>query len=175
MSHQFREFAESLGIKLMNSSPYYAQTNGQAESRNKALIKIIKKRIEDSPRRWHETLSEALWAYRMSRHGVTKVMPFELTYGQEAVLPIEIQLDSARVAWQDKFLTEIYGGLMMDMIDEASEGQFRALEGIEKEKARVAKVYNKRVKAKSFQVGDLVWKMIFVAWNQEQSIREVVA
>jgi hypothetical protein len=98
-----------------------------------------------------------------------------LTYGQEAVLPIEIQLDSARVAWQDKFLTEIYGGLMMDMIDEASEGQFRALEGIEKEKARVAKVYNKRVKAKSFQVGDLVWKMIFVAWNQEQSIREVVA
>jgi hypothetical protein len=32
MSHQFREFAESLKIKLLNSSPYYAQTNEQAES-----------------------------------------------------------------------------------------------------------------------------------------------
>jgi hypothetical protein len=28
MSHQFREFAESMKIKLMNSSAYYAQANG---------------------------------------------------------------------------------------------------------------------------------------------------
>ena len=35
MSHQFCEFAKSLGIKLLNSSPYYAQANGQAESSNK--------------------------------------------------------------------------------------------------------------------------------------------
>jgi hypothetical protein len=28
MPHQFREFAESMEIKLMNSSPYYAQANG---------------------------------------------------------------------------------------------------------------------------------------------------
>jgi hypothetical protein len=47
-------------IKLMNSSPYYAQANGQAEASNKVLIIIIKKRIEDNPRRWHEKLSEAL-------------------------------------------------------------------------------------------------------------------
>jgi transposase InsO family protein len=38
MSHQFREFAESLRIKLMNSSSYYAQANGQAESSNRTLI-----------------------------------------------------------------------------------------------------------------------------------------
>jgi transposase InsO family protein len=42
MSHQFREFAESMKIKLLNSS-YYAQANGQAEASNKVLIKIIKK------------------------------------------------------------------------------------------------------------------------------------
>jgi hypothetical protein len=28
-------------IKLLNSSPYYAQANGQAEASNKVLIKII--------------------------------------------------------------------------------------------------------------------------------------
>jgi transposase InsO family protein len=27
-SSEFREFAESMGIKLLNSSPYYAQANG---------------------------------------------------------------------------------------------------------------------------------------------------
>jgi hypothetical protein len=43
MSHQFREFTESMKIELLNSSPYYAQANGQAEASNKVLIKIIKK------------------------------------------------------------------------------------------------------------------------------------
>jgi hypothetical protein len=51
MSHQFREFTESMKIKLLNSSPYYAQANGQAEASNKVRIKIIKKRIKDNPRR----------------------------------------------------------------------------------------------------------------------------
>jgi hypothetical protein len=40
-SLEFREFAESMGIKLLNSSPYYAQANGQAEASNKIMIKII--------------------------------------------------------------------------------------------------------------------------------------
>jgi transposase InsO family protein len=92
MSHQFREFAESMKTKLMNSSPYYAQANGQAEASNKVWIKIIKKRIEDNPRRWHEKLTEALWAHRTSRRRSTKVTSFELVYCQEAVLPVEIGL-----------------------------------------------------------------------------------
>jgi transposase InsO family protein len=58
VSGQVREFIESYKIKLLNSSPYYAQVNGQAESSNKTLIKLIKKKIEDNPRRWHEVLSE---------------------------------------------------------------------------------------------------------------------
>jgi hypothetical protein len=97
ISHQFREFTESMKIKLLNSSPYYAQANCQAEASNKVLIKIIKKRIKDNPRRWHEKLSKALWAHRTSRHEAMKVTPFELVYGQEAVLPMEIGLHSLRV------------------------------------------------------------------------------
>jgi hypothetical protein len=36
----------------------------------------------------------------------------------------------------------------------------KALGEIERDKLRVARAYNKMVKKKSFQVGDLVWKMI---------------
>ena len=82
----------------MNSSPYYAQANGQAESSNKTLIKLIKKKIEEHPKRWHEVLSEAFWAHRISKHGGTQVTPFELVYGQEAVFPVEINLQALRVA-----------------------------------------------------------------------------
>jgi transposase InsO family protein len=51
ISHQVREFAKSLKIKLLSSSPYCAQANGQAESSNKILIKLIKKKIEENPKR----------------------------------------------------------------------------------------------------------------------------
>jgi transposase InsO family protein len=93
MSHQVCDFVESLKIKLLSSSPYYAQSNGQAESSNKTLIKLIKKKIEKNPKRWHELLSEVLWAHHISKHSTTKVTPFELVYGQEAILPVELNHD----------------------------------------------------------------------------------
>jgi hypothetical protein len=160
--HQFREFTESMKIKLMNSSPYYAQANGQAKASNKVLIKIIKKRIKDNPRRWHEKLSQALWAHRTSRHGANKVTPFELVYGQEAVLPIEIGLQNLRVTGQDSLSAKEYHELMMDKIGDIPKSQFKALEDIEREKVKIYKAYNKHVVEKSFQVGDLVWKMILL-------------
>ena len=43
VSKELREFIELYKIKLLSSSPYYAQANGQAESSNKTLIKLIKK------------------------------------------------------------------------------------------------------------------------------------
>jgi transposase InsO family protein len=62
MSHQVHEFAESLKVKLLSSSLYYAQANGQAKSSNNTLIKLIKK-IEKNPKMWHKVLSEALWTH----------------------------------------------------------------------------------------------------------------
>jgi hypothetical protein len=49
MSKKVREFAESYKIKLFNSSPCYAQANGQIESSNRTLISLIKK-ISDHPK-----------------------------------------------------------------------------------------------------------------------------
>jgi hypothetical protein len=49
---------------------------------------------------------------------------------------------------------------MMDNIDEVTDKRLQALKEIEKHKIRVARAYNKKVKLKSFQVGDLVWKTI---------------
>jgi transposase InsO family protein len=92
--HQVRDFAESLKIKLLSSSPYYAQANGQVESNNKTIIKLIKKKTEENPKRWHEVLSEALWTHRIFKHSATKVTPFELVYGQEVILSIEVNLDA---------------------------------------------------------------------------------
>jgi hypothetical protein len=49
---------------------------------------------------------------------------------------------------------------MMDNIDEVTDKRMRVLKEIEKDKVRVARAYNKKVRPKSFQVGEVVWKMI---------------
>jgi hypothetical protein len=81
-------------------------------------------------------------------------------YGEEAVSPVEVNLGAYRLAKQNNLSVESYYNLMMDNIDEVTDKRMEALEEIEKDKRRVAKAYNKKVKAKSFQVGDLVWKTI---------------
>jgi hypothetical protein len=87
ISEEFRKFATDIGIKLIRSSSYYAQANGQVEASNQSLIKLIKRKIDEHPRHWHEVLLEALWAHRISCHGAMKTSPYHLVYGQEAVLP----------------------------------------------------------------------------------------
>jgi hypothetical protein len=168
MSKEAREFAELYRIKLLNSSPYYAQANGQAESSNRTLINLIKKKISDNPKHWHKILSEALWAHRISKHRATKVSPFELVYRQEAVLPVEISLNAVRIARQNDLTIVDYYNLMMNNIDEVTDKRVSALGEIEKDKIMVAKAYNKKVKAKSFQVWDLVWKTILPLRNKDR-------
>ena len=92
-------------------------------------------------------MSKALWAHRVSKHRATKVYPFELVHGQEAVLPVEITLDACRVARQNDLSISEYHDLMMDSIDEVTEARLLALKEIEKDKLAVANAYNKKVKA----------------------------
>jgi hypothetical protein len=150
MSHQICDFAESLKIKLLSSSPYYTQVNGQTESSNKTLIKLIKKKIEENPKRWHEVLSEALWAHRISKHSATKVTPLELVYGQEVVLPVEVNMNALRIARQNELSAVDYHNLILDRVDEVSDERMRALGKIERDKFRVVRAYNKRVKENPF-------------------------
>ena len=160
ISEKFEEFAASMGIKILNSSPYYAQANGQAEASNKGIIKLIKRKIDEQPRRWHTTLNESLWVYRMACHGATKVSPYQLVYGHEAVLPWELKMGSRRVMFQDQLTADEYSALMKDGLEDLASHRLNDLINVEPNKARVARWYDKRVKVKNFAQGDLVWKLI---------------
>jgi hypothetical protein len=61
---------------------------------------------------------------------------------------------------------------MLDRLDEVSDERVKALGEIEIDKLRVAKAYNKRVKEKSFQVGDLVWKTILPIGSRSSKFRK---
>ncbi|MCO5567636.1 hypothetical protein L7F22_021330 [Adiantum nelumboides] len=88
---------ENLSIKHVHSTPYYPQCNGLVEKTNGVLCKIITKHVRDRLQDWDKHLTAALWAYRTSFKVSTKFTPYHLVYGQEALLPIEVELGILRV------------------------------------------------------------------------------
>ena len=121
---------------------------------------MIKRKIEEQPKNWHTTLNEALWVYRISCHGATKVSPYQLVYGHDAVLPWELKLDSRRIMFQDQLTADEYSALMKDELEDLVGHRLKALANVEANKARVGRWYDKKVKLKSFDQQELVWKLV---------------
>ncbi|MCO5572661.1 hypothetical protein L7F22_026419 [Adiantum nelumboides] len=92
---------ENLSSKHVHSTPYYPQWNGLVEKTNGVLCKIITKHIKDRPQDWDKHLTVALWAYRTSFKVSTQFTPYHLVYGQVALLPIKVELESLRVLAKD--------------------------------------------------------------------------
>jgi FMN-dependent NADH-azoreductase len=65
-------------------------------------------------------------------------------YGQEVVLPIEVNLGAYRMAKQNDLDAVVYHDLMMDNIGKITDKRMRALKEIEKDKARVARATTRR-------------------------------
>ncbi|KAH9324304.1 hypothetical protein KI387_004482, partial [Taxus chinensis] len=86
------EWAVKNGIYLSTSSNYYPQGNGQAESMNKNLLRIIRRNLDENQRTWHTKLKSALWTDTITPKRSTGNSPYKLVYGKEAVLPILLEL-----------------------------------------------------------------------------------
>ncbi|XP_023924424.1 uncharacterized protein LOC112035820 [Quercus suber] len=101
-SQRFRSFCSGLGIKNKYSSPGHPQANGQTEVTNRTLLKSIKSRLVGAKGAWPEELLGVLWAYRTTTRTPTGETPFNLTYGTEAVIPVEVGLTSTRREFFDE-------------------------------------------------------------------------
>ena len=88
-SKAFRQYCSDLGIKNKYSTLAYPQGNGQAETINKVIVNGLKKRLDDAKGKWVKELPHVLWTYRTTPQHSTGETPFSMTYGTEAVIPLE--------------------------------------------------------------------------------------
>ncbi|KAJ9543856.1 hypothetical protein OSB04_023563 [Centaurea solstitialis] len=151
-----RTFCEKRGIKLITSTPRYPQSNGLAESSNKVIINSIRKRLKGAKGKWVEELPSVLWANRTTPRASTEQTPYSLVYGCEVVVPIEAQLPTARSRTYDQNAINLSYDL--DALEELRE---KALRTMAAQKGIVERHFNKKVKAKNFQVGDYVLRHVF--------------
>jgi hypothetical protein len=57
--------------------------------------------LEARGKNWHKEPPSVLWALQTNVNRVTKDTPFNLVYGADVILPLEIYLDLVRVAHFD--------------------------------------------------------------------------
>jgi hypothetical protein len=84
----------------VHSIAYYPQGNGLAESSNKILMNIIKKTLIENKKAWHVHLKYALWENRIGTKKSIGMSPFQMVYGTDVVLPINLTLPVMKL-WKD--------------------------------------------------------------------------
>ncbi|KAL0458505.1 UNVERIFIED_CONTAM: hypothetical protein Slati_0477700 [Sesamum latifolium] len=132
---------------------YNAAANGLAEAFNKTLCNLLKKVVSKSKRDWHEKIGEVLWAYRTTHRTATQVTPYSLVYDVEAVLPLESEILSLRIAIQEGLTVEDNTRLRLEELEALDEKRLEAQQQFQCYQARMTRAFNK---PRSFQVGDLV-------------------
>ncbi|XP_058733023.1 uncharacterized protein LOC131604610 [Vicia villosa] len=83
---------------------------------------------------------------------------------------MEIYLQSTRIQRQVDIPSDHYWNMMIDELVDLDEERLTALDMLVRQKQRVAKAYNKRVKAKVFAVNDYVWKVILPTDQKDKSL-----
>jgi hypothetical protein len=81
-----------------NSSPYYTQDNGQVEAIYKVLKTMLQRMVGAKKTNCHIQLFSSLWDYRTTVKNATGFTPFHFVYGLEAILPIECEIPSLKLA-----------------------------------------------------------------------------
>ena len=100
-----------------------------------------------------DALPVKLWAYRTSKRGLTKATPFSLVYGTEVVLPNKILVPFAKLAMNAKLYNEVLRMLELKALKERKDKTKKKLSMYQR---RLNRAYDKLVKRRNFEEGDLV-------------------
>ena len=117
-SKMFRRYCRELGITNRYSTPAYPQRNGQAEVVNKVIVNGLKKRLDDAKGKWVEELPHVLWTYRTTPCRSTGKTPFSITYGAEAVIPLENGFPTSRTSSFNPSDNDEQLTMSLDLIEE---------------------------------------------------------
>ena len=167
-SKSFRRYCCNLGITNKYSTLAYPQGNGQAETVNKVIVNGLKKRLDDIKGKWVEELSHVLWTYRTTLRKSTRETPFSMTYGAEAVIPLETGFPTLRTSSftpgnNDELLEK-----SLDLIEERRESVMVQLAYYQH---KLKRGYDANVKLRPLVVGDLVLRKVVgaiknLAWGK---------
>ncbi|XP_015167186.1 uncharacterized protein [Solanum tuberosum] len=133
--------------------------NGAVEAANKNIKKILRKMI-DNRRGWHEMFPYALLGYRTTVRTSVGATPYLLVYGTEAVIPAEVEVPSLRIIQEAELSDADWVRKRIDQLTLIDEKRMVVVCHGQLYRQRMIRAFHKKVRARIFEVGQLVLKRI---------------
>eukprot|EP00253_Pinus_taeda_P019914 PITA_19914 len=141
------------------STPYHTQANGKVEVTNRALEGILTKVVRSSRKYWADKLVEATWAYSTTWKNTIGFTPYELVYGKKALLSIEFEFNTLRMAAQlDLDLSHAQKEILLHL-NGLDEDKLQALLHTVVVQLQRKIWHDKNIKERKFQEGD--WALLY--------------
>ena len=156
-SKAFRKYCYNLCIKNRYSTLAYPQGNGQAEAVNKVIVNKLKKRLDDAKGKWMEELPHVLWTYRTTPRKSIGETPFSMTYGAEAVIPLENGFLTKRTS---TFTLDGNDELLKKNLDLVEEQKENAMVQLAYYQHKLKQGYDMNVKLRPLASGDLILRKV---------------
>ncbi|XP_049413101.1 uncharacterized protein LOC125876043 [Solanum stenotomum] len=158
-SHLIKEVCEQFKIVHRHSTPYQPKENGAVEAANKNIKKILRRMVQRS-RQWHENLPFALLGYRTTIRTLGGATPYLLVYGTEVVIPAEVEIPSLRIIVEAEIEDIEWVKSRLEQLALIDEKWLTSICFGQLYQQRMARAYNKKVRPRNFEVGQLVVKRI---------------
>ncbi|XP_075645418.1 uncharacterized protein LOC142616448 [Castanea sativa] len=131
--------------------------NGAVEVAYKNIKKILV-RITDTYKDWHEYLSFALYAYCTSTRTSTGAILYSLVYGLEALLSAEVEIPSLQILSQIELSKAKWANSQYEQLNVIDEKHMTTMCHGQLYQRCTEQAFNKKVRPKVFEEGDLVLK-----------------
>ncbi|OMO73136.1 reverse transcriptase [Corchorus capsularis] len=164
MSNFWSELFKLQGTKLLHSSAYHPQSDGQSEVLNRCLQTYLRCFASEKPRLWTKFLHWAEYSYNTSFHTAAGLTPFEDVYGRSPLTVLSYLPGATKVAKLEESLVERQQILTL------------LKNNLERAQNRMKMQHDHHRTEKQFEVGDLVllrlqpYRQIFVSKRSSQKL-----
>jgi hypothetical protein len=180
---------KKIGTKLRTVTPYYPEAQGMVERGHKSIKDALIKICGESGTKWKEYLPLVTLADRISTKRTTGFTPFELQFGQPAVLPVDIELKSyLSVEWGEVKTTADLLQARAEQLARKEENRMNASEKLREARKQSVKYWDRKLAhrmRKPLEAGDLVlvynkslenqWGLLFKnRWNGPYRVIEQI-
>ncbi|XP_049371896.1 uncharacterized protein LOC125836724 [Solanum verrucosum] len=115
----------------------------------------------DNRRGWHKMLPYALLGYRTTVRTSIGATPYLLVYGTEAVIPAKVEIPSLRIIREAELSNAEWVRNRIDQLTTIDEKRMVAVCHGQLYRHRMIRAFYKKVRARMFEVDQLVLKRIF--------------
>jgi hypothetical protein len=141
----WKQLQHALGTKLIQSSAYHPQIDGQTERINQILEDMLRAYVLRYDKNWDKCLSLAEFSYNNSYQTSLKMAPFKALYGRQCRTPL---------SWSQTGECKIFGP---DLVTETEEKVKTIQNNLKAAQSRQKSYADIRRRPLQFQIGDFVY------------------